>query len=146
MTNTNTTPTSPEVIGNNTWGDVLNELDRPKVAWQPEPGAKIAGKVTSITTATSEYGSYPLVTLDPGPTEPLVDVHCFHSWLKGDIVRMEVRLGDVLGIKFLDKDGPRGAARYRVNVRHTGSGEAYKPSAEAMKPTDAVGDQYEEPF
>ena len=133
-------------IGYNEYGILLNELDRDKVAWQPSPGDKIAGKVASITTATSEYGSYPLVTVDPGPNEPLVDVHCFHSWLKGDIVRMEVRQGDLIGIKFLDKDGPRGAARYRVTVKHVGTGEAYKPSAEVMKPTDAVGDQYEEPF
>lgn len=146
MTNTNATPTSPEVIGHDAYGTLLDELDREKVAWQPQPGAKVAGKVFAITTATSEYGSYPMVTIDPGPDEPLVDVHCFHSWLKSDIVRMGVRQDDLIGIKFIDKDGPRGAARYRVSVRHTGTGAAYSPSAEVMEPTDAVGDQYEEPF
>ena len=146
MTNTNATPTSPDVIGYDTYGAMLNQLDREHEAWQPQPGSKIAGKVTSLVTAKSEYGAYPLLTIDPGPNEPLVEVHCFHAYLKSDIIRAEIREGDTVGIMFIDKNGARGAARYRVAVKHTGTGEAYKPSADVMKPTDAVGDQYEEPF
>lgn len=147
MTNTDAVPTSPAVIGYDTYGDVLNELDRDHIAWQPQEGAKVSGKVVAITTATSEYGSYPLLVLDPGPNQPLVDVHCFHTWLKSDVVRARLREGDIVGIKYLDRDGPRNAARYRLAVRHTGKGDVYSPPAEVARNTDAVDNLFEEkPF
>lgn len=137
---------SPTVIGGAAFGDVLDELDRPKVPWNPQPGSKIVGRIVGIVTARSEYGSYPLVTLDPGPGEPLVDVHCFHTWLKSDVIRAELRDGDILGIKYVDRDGPRNAARYRIQVKRTGRGEAYRPGIEMSDPTDKLEQAFEEPF
>lgn len=146
MTNQSTPTSHPDAIGYDTYGYVLNNLDRERIPWQPVPGSKIAGLVTAIVTARSEYGAYPLVTIDPGENLPLYDVHCFHAYLKSDIIRAELRPGDTIGIKFIDKNGQRGAARYRVEVNHTGTGQAYTPGPEVMNATDAVGNQYEEPF
>ena len=146
MTSNLTTPETPAAIGYNTYGAVLNELDRERVAWTPNEGDKVVGKITSIVTATSEFGSYPLITLDPGPDEPLVDVHCFHSYLKSDVTRAELREGDILGIKYLDRGGARNAARYRISVQRTGTGDPYKPSEDISRPTDQVDHQFEEPF
>ena len=116
----------PEIVVSAEYKDLLGELDRPKVAWRPSPGMAVIGKVVAMMTATSEYADYPLLTLDPGPDSPLVDVHAFHTWLKSDIVRLGVREGDIFGVKFLDRSGPRDAARYRTSLKRTGSGDPYQ--------------------
>jgi hypothetical protein len=106
----------------------------------------VVGTVVSMVTATSEYGSYPLITLDPGEPDPLVDVHCFHAWLKSDITRAALREGDTLAVKFLDRGGPRDAARYRVAVERTGTGPVYQPGVAAMGPSNQAEQLFEEPF
>jgi hypothetical protein len=139
-------PPVPATIGGSSYANLLDELDRESISWTPEPGSKVAGIVVGITTATSEYGSYPLVTLDPGPNEPLVLVHCFHAWLKRDIVGLAVREGDTLAVKFLDRNGPRDAARYKVAIRRTGAGSSYQMDETATINTDRVEQLFEEPF
>lgn len=136
----------PTVIGGQAFGNLLDETDREKVAWLPEPGSKVAGIVTAVTTAKSEFGDYPLVTLDPGPTEPLVDVHCFHTWLKSDVTRLGLRQGDTLAIKYLGRGSERDMAMYRVAHRSTGQGKAYQPTPETNVNTDKAERLFEEPF
>jgi hypothetical protein len=103
-----------------------------------------------MMTASSEFGEYPLLTLDPGPDSPLVDVHAFHTWLKSDIVRLGVREGDIFGVKFLDRSGPRDAARYRTSLKRIGSGDPYRLgqnlAAIPAPPTQQTLPVDEEPF
>jgi hypothetical protein len=120
---------APPIVVSDQYKGLLDDLDRPKVAWRPSPGDAVIGKVVAMMTATSEYADYPLLTLDPGPDSPLVDVHAFHTWLKSDIVRLNVREGDIFGVKFLDVNGPRNAARYRTSLKRTGSGDPYQLGA-----------------
>lgn len=136
----------PTQIGGQLHAGLLDELDRDKVAWQPEPGSKVAGIVMAITTAKSEFGDYPLITLDPGPTEPLVDVHCFHTWLKSDVTRLGIRQGDQFAVKYLGRGGDRDMAMYRVSHRATGSGKAYQPTPETAQNTERAQQLFEEPF
>jgi hypothetical protein len=139
-------PDSAPVVISEEYKDLLGELDRPKQAWRPSPGDAIAGRVVAMMTAQSEYGAYPLFTLDPGPDGPLVDVHCFHQWLKSDVLRLEVHEGDLMGIKFLDRNGPRESARYRTSVRHTGTGKAYALDRPASFSLPLQESLLEEPF
>jgi hypothetical protein len=139
-------PDSAPIVISAEYKDMLGELDRPKQAWRPNPGDAIAGRVVAMMTAQSEYGAYPLFTLDPGPDSPLVDVHCFHQWLKSDVLRLQVHEGDTVGIKFLDRNGPRESARYRTSVRHTGQGEAYVLGANAAAVPPQQESLPEEPF
>lgn len=139
-------PSSEPVQVSEEYKDLMGELERSKVAWRPEPGDAVAGKVLAIFTAESEFGAYPLITLDPGGDSPLVDVHCFHIWLKSDIARLQVREGDTLGVKFVDRNGPREAARYRTTIRRTGAGEPYDAGATAKVSTAQVEQLFEEPF
>lgn len=136
----------PTTIGGQQYADLLDETDREKVAWTPEPGSKIAGIVTAVTTAKSEFGDYPLITLDPEPTGPLVDVHCFHTWLKSDVTRLGLRQGDTLAIKYLGRGGERDMAMYRVAHRATGKGQAYVPSLQEHVNTERAERLFEEPF
>lgn len=136
----------PTVIGGQQYAGLLDETDREKVAWLPEPGSKVAGIVTAVTTAKSEYGDYPLITLNPGPTEPLIDVHCFHTWLKSDVTRLNLRQGDTLAIKYLGRGGERDMAMYRVAHRATGAGQPYRPTPETNQNTERVERFLEEPF
>lgn len=117
---------APPIVISDEYKGALDDLDRAKVPWRPNPGDKVVGRVTAMMTATSEYGEYPLLTLDPGPDSPLVDVHCFHAWLKGDVSRLDVREGDIFGVKFIDTGGPRNAARYRTSLKRTGTGDPYR--------------------
>ena len=140
---------NPAIVVDPAYKDLLGQLDRPKVAWRPSPGDAVVGKIVAMMTATSEYADYPLLTLDPGPDSPLVDVHAFHTWLKSDIVRLGVREGDVFGVKFLDQDGPRSAARYRTNLQRTGAGEPFRLGVNlAAVPGTPVQQSFEteEPF
>lgn len=140
-----TTPV-PSTIGGQLHAGLLDELDREKVAWKPEPGSKVAGIVNTVTTAKSEFGDYPLITLDPGPTEPLVDVHAFHTWLKSDITRLNLRQGDQLAIKYLGRGGDRDMAMYRVSHRATGTGKAYQPTPEVAQNTERAEQLFDEPL
>lgn len=149
--NPDTTPEAlPPIVVSAEYKDALDDLDRSKVPWRPQPGDKVVGRVTAMATATSEYGEYPLLTLDPGPDSPLVDVHCFHAWLKGDVARLDVREGDIFGVKFIDTGGPRNAARYRTSLKRTGTGDPYRMgqnmTAVAGAAVQQTFAQDEEPF
>ncbi|HXH58447.1 hypothetical protein [Iamia sp.] len=66
--------------------------------WKPEPGAKVIGTVTDVTTLDGTYGVYPIVTVDQEGGAGLVAIHGFHTVLKGELARLQPKRGDRIGI------------------------------------------------
>jgi hypothetical protein len=74
---------------------MMDELDAPQAeAWMAEDGDKIVGTVTHLSTRTTEYGTYPIATLDvsegtikgePIPVPATLAVH-----LMGTVVCSEI--------------------------------------------------------
>jgi hypothetical protein len=92
---------------------IHDELDREFApAWKPEPGDKLVGIVTDLSTRDGEYGTYPIVTVRSEEGE--LAAHCFHEVLANELARVAPKVGDHIGIKYAGKDPDRGYHRYRV--------------------------------
>lgn len=84
--------------------NLSDRLDAPTAAgWRPEPDDKIVGVIVDISEGAGDYGSYPIVTVDPGDGAELVAVHAFHSVLKSELARLKPAVGDEIGIKYEGK-------------------------------------------
>lgn len=109
--------------------------------WQPKPDEVIEGTIKSIDTGASEYGSYPIVTIQraDGTAEA---VHCFHTALRSQLARIKPHIGQVIGIKYLGKTKAKNPTagrsdydNYRVIVPQGGGGydwsseESFTPDA-----------------
>lgn len=95
---------------------ILNRLDAPTPsAWRPEPGDSLIGRVVEIDSRTTEYGAYPMVTvqIDDG-TE--VCFHAFHSVAKSELARRRPGVGDKIGVKFLGKPAGKSYENYKIVV------------------------------
>lgn len=89
-------------------------------AWIPkEAGEQIEGKIVDITTGESNYGPYPLVTLDVDGHE--VAIHAFHHVLRTALARRRPNIGDNLQIKYLGKTDDTSQRRGYHNYRLGGS-------------------------
>jgi hypothetical protein len=72
-------------------------------AWMPNEGEVIEGTILTIDTGASAYGPYPIVTIRPdGGDEPQA-VHCFHQAIRGQLARVQPKVGDPIGIKYLGR-------------------------------------------
>lgn len=111
--------------------DLLGQLDRDQVSWNPNVGDEVVGKVLSITPADSAYGRYPLLMLDV-PNGPICLVHAFHAILRNEIDKLGVVENDTIAIRYLGRDGSKEMARYRVALRRGPGGKGYDPTATAV--------------
>ena len=81
-------------------------------AWKPNPGDTLIGVVVDIDSRTTEYGTYPIVTIRDDDGAEFA-VHAFHTVLRNEFAKRPPRLGERLGIKYLGKSD-RGYEGYRV--------------------------------
>lgn len=121
--------------------DLLDRLDQDFApGWIPQPGDKIAGRITDITHRDGGWGLYPIVELDLGAelqartanglAGPRIAVHATHSVLKNELEQRRPAIGDRLAIKYLGKQGGKnGGAEY----------EAYKIAHEPANGASAWG-------
>lgn len=106
------------------YDDLLSQVDKTIDGWRPEPGQKLAGKVADLGMGTSEYGEYPLVTVETSSGK-LIGVHCFHQVLRNEIDRKiaqgRLQIGDEIAFKYFGegeaKGGNNAPNMYRVAVR-----------------------------
>lgn len=81
----------------------------------PREGDVLEGTVSSITTGTSEYGNYPIITIRQSDGNERA-FHAFHTAARSQLVRLRPSPGDTLGIKYLGrkraKNAPRGYSAY----------------------------------
>ena len=112
---------------------LAERLDTTAEAWKPEPGDKIVGEVIDVDSRTTEFGTYPIVTLRTDEWEELA-IHGFHTVLKREFSKARPEVGDRIGVKYLGKH-ERGYESYRV-VRERAHGAALD--------WDAIGAQAEQ--
>lgn len=124
-------PTSTSADRERDWWDetedLLDIVEKDVEGWRPEPGDKLAGIVTDITEGSSEYGDYPLITVQK-KDGTLVGVHCFHQVVRNEINRKidsgRLRIGDLIAFSYKGegeaRNGKNAPNMYRVAVKPVG--------------------------
>lgn len=74
------------------------------------PGTSIEGRIVSIETGMSNYGKYPILTIQPDEGDAKA-VHCFHTALRSQLARVKPKVGAEVGIMYL------GTQRQKAKVR-----------------------------
>lgn len=106
------------------YDSLLNQVDKMPEGWRPEPGSTLVGRVNDISEGSSEYGDYPLITVEMH-NGSMVAVHCFHAALKNEIERKitqgRLNIGDDIAFKYFGEGEAKGGNNapnlYRVAVR-----------------------------
>ncbi len=120
-------------------------------SWKPEPDAELIGKVQAVSTRTTEYGKYLIVTVKPDDA-PALAFHAFHTVAANQIDEADPMVGDEIAIRYKGKNeaGDRPYHDYKVAIEH---GPNWKPSygahlAETPEdgPADSVFAKDEVPF
>lgn len=105
-------------------------LEQEPETWKPKVGDTVKGTIVRVSQRTSEFGPYPLLSINTG--NGIVEVHCFHSVLKNEVKEQRAQVGDRIGIKHLGKTKGKDYHGYRVIVdREPGAPE---PSAVLTEP------------
>lgn len=112
--------------------DIGDRVDSFPEPWKPKTGDKLVGEITELDERTSEYGTYPIVSVATDAGDELA-FHGFHTVAKNEIARQRPRVGDRIAIKYFGKDEERGYERYRVLVEHATPIEPVEPSWERME-------------
>lgn len=84
--------------------------------WRPEPGDVIAGRIVDMDMANSNYGAYPVLTIQPQNGDEIA-IHCFHNTLRGKLEQIQPQLGDSIQVKYvglIERDGAQPYHLYRV--------------------------------
>jgi hypothetical protein len=102
---------------------ISDRVDRFPEPWKPAPGDKLVGTVAGLDERTTEYGTYPIVTIQTDTGQEL-DFHAFHTVAKNELARQRPVVGDEIAVKYFGRDDERGYERYRVVIEH-----AQKPEA-----------------
>lgn len=71
-------------------------------AWIPAPDTTMTAKFVALRKGgiDSEYGVYPMLTVENIETGEYVTVHAFHTLLKTRILEMRPKLGDTLTLHY----------------------------------------------
>jgi len=104
---------------------LLNRVNKRATAWIPAPGDSIVGVLVELNEAESDYGAYPLLTIET-PDGEFVMVHAFHTTLKNQINRKadrgQLAEGDDIAISFqgegVAKAGINAPRLYQVAIVH----------------------------
>lgn len=69
--------------------------------WRPEPGDIVDGTVIALDIGYSNFGEYPILTLET--SDGNVAVHAFHHALRSRLEKIRPAIGDHLKIKYEGK-------------------------------------------
>lgn len=90
---------------------------REEIAWRPEPGDKIAGKVIDIDLRTviwkDQERTVPVLVLDTGEEHNVYAVWCMNTVLANEVRKLGPQVGDRLGV-VRQEDSENGYKRYKV--------------------------------
>lgn len=118
-------------------GSIADRLDEPDAeSWRPEPGGSLVGRVTEISQRTTEWGTYPVVTVRSEGDGLRRTFHAFHSVAKDLIVGNEVAVGDEIGVRYVGKvDGAKfGYESYKLVVEHNGGWSPFSAQLQPGEP------------
>ena len=130
----------------NPLGDQLDREFAP--AWRPEPGDKLVGVVTELSSRDGNYGPYSIITVRDDDGNEWA-VHAFHEVLANELARIAPKVGDRVGFKYAGKHPERGYHRYRVQrdgdtafdwTKFAGDDVPATDVPVDMPETDAIGD------
>lgn len=116
-------------------------------AWRPEPGDVLRGKVTNLDMGHSEFGAYPIITVQSGAPDDDSEyaVHAFHQALRDKLRDLKPSIGSEIAIKFFGEQKSTTSkftyAKYGVKVEggrqeFWGDVPRAAPEPEAEKDTD----------
>ncbi len=77
------------------------ERDYPE-AWRPKPGDKLVGELVHVEERDGGYGAYPVLTIRDQDGKDWA-WHGMHSVARGEVGRLQPRIGERLGVKYLGK-------------------------------------------
>jgi hypothetical protein len=120
-------------------------------SWRPIPGDILEGTVTERSTRATEYGEYPILTLetesgrtkDDGIVAGEISVHAIHTALKNQVEDLDPKKGDYVGILFQGKIAREDAEDffgYRLKVTRNG-GSAGPDLAEPLPSSGGSDDE-----
>jgi hypothetical protein len=105
--------------------------------WKPKVGDKLVGHISELDERTSEFGTYPIVTVLTSDGDERA-FHAFHTVAKNELSRQRPRVGDTLAVKYFGRDAEAGYERYRVLVEHATPIEGTEPAWERMAAESAA--------
>lgn len=104
-----------------------DRLNRNPEPWKPEEGDSVLGTVLEVNMRDGGYDEYPVVALETEDGREM-EVHAFHTSLKNDVMKLELRPGDEFGCRYLGKrTSATGASYYAYRVVHS-RGDNPEPS------------------
>ncbi len=80
-------------------------------AWRPDPGDKLVGTLVDVSEYDGGYGAYPVLVIrgDDGAEHAW---HAMHSVARGEVGRLQPRIGERLGVKYLGKQISKSGVSY----------------------------------
>ena len=119
--------------------DINRMLDSFPEGWRPSPGDKLIGTVIGLEMRAGEYGDYPIVTVRTDEGDDYA-FHAYHKVAKGELEKLQPRIGDRIGIAYHGPHPTRGYERYRIIIVRR-AGEAAGDTTPPEPPeADADGD------
>lgn len=127
--------------------DLLSRLDKEYAeAWKPEKaGDTLHGFVTDLGLIDSEYGEYPVVTIQNSDGVERA-VHAFHETLRNSMLQARPTIGEEIAVRYLGrvsepKNGGKPYENYRVvtNVEADANG-FWAKAASTKAPRATVSD------
>jgi len=127
--------------------NLANSLDRdPAEWWEHEEGDKLVGTVVDRSTRVSEYGPYEIVTVEAegesteksGKPIPEGEERAYHANStigKTDVPKLDPRVGDSFGVKYLGVPQGKDYKLYRHRL------ERRTPEPAAVAPELEQGDE-----
>lgn len=101
-------------------GSMKDRLDEDHAAaWKPEPGDELIGKVVDLGQRTTEWGTYPIVTVKP-EDGPALAFHAYHTVAKDALAGAYPSIGCEIGIRYFGKvTGEKFSyQKYKIVVDH----------------------------
>lgn len=126
-----------------TFTDLLDSFPE---GWRPTPGDKLIGVVIGLESRTNEYGEHPIVTVrtDDGKDYAF---HAFHTVAKGELAKLQPKVGDRIGVAYHGPHLTKGYERYRIVIARGTGGAATDDSAPERPLEDRTADNGSEfPF
>ena len=94
-----------------------DRLNRTTVAWKPEEGDSLTGRVIDVEQMENEYGIHPVLTIvTDGGRE--VTWHVFGTVAQKEVARQRPKVGDGIGVKYLGQPEGKAYKLWRVVVEH----------------------------
>lgn len=93
---------------------ITDLLEQNPETWAPKVGDVVEGTIVDLTDRTSDFGTYPIVTIDTG--DGLVVFHAFHTVPRNKLKEQRAQTGDKIGVKYLGKPKGKEYENYRIII------------------------------